>query len=143
MRLFNTIKRYKRKLERHFNRKEGNRHQFNFSCDRNIAMAIKLMAKSLGTPIYPLCEHLLQLGSAEVVALMEDPALRERLCRHLLERHLMVPAVVPELEPVSRRAMRFKNAMNFLELLDNANNPQAQLEIIMELWNKSKEPERH
>ena len=99
-------------------KKQKERKVFGFLCDPKLALAIKMMAHHLETPIYPVAEHLLQLGMKEMVAMLDDEALKERLQRHLLQQHLLVTELDEETEPVSRRALRIRNAIKLLNLYE-------------------------
>jgi hypothetical protein len=90
MGLFRAVKRYKRKLEKRFAKQK--RTQLNFACDKRIVMGLRLLTRDLEVPMYPLCERLLQLGVAEVAKSIKDESLKEELCRHLIQKHLLVPA---------------------------------------------------
>jgi len=60
-----------------------------------------------------------------------DEALRERLCRHLVEDHLLTPITKPESEPTSQRAMKLENTMKLLELIElRDGSPEGVKEII-------------
>ena len=89
MRPFRTLKRYKKRLEQRFTQQNG-RTQLNFTCDNELVLGLKALAQHLEIPIYPLAEHILQLGMAEVLTSIGDKALRENLQRHLLQDHLLV-----------------------------------------------------
>ena len=132
MGLFKAVNRYLRKVESRFTKQIG-RIQFNHPCDKVVVLAVKIMSKQLGAPLYVIAEHCLQLGLSEMAAIVDDVALRERLCRHLVEDHLLIPAVKPESEPISRRALRLKNAIRLLELLEIKSSPEAQREVILRL----------
>ncbi len=136
MGLFRALKHYRKKLEKRFTR-QITRKQLNFVCDERIILGLKIMAGSLEVPIYPIAEHLLQLGAAEVLISMKDEALRERLCRHLVEDHLLTPVTRPESEPVSRRALRIDNALKLLELLETRSSPEAQRDVILRLMEET------
>jgi uncharacterized membrane-anchored protein YjiN (DUF445 family) len=94
---------------------------------------VKILAQSLEVPIYVLTEHLIQLGAKEVAELVQDEALKDQLCRHLVRDHLLTPITKPQSEPISRRLYRLKNAMNLVELLETKNTPEEQRLIITEL----------
>ena len=132
MRPFKTLKRYKKRLERRFTQQNG-RTQLNFMCDNKLVLGLKALARHLEIPIYPLAEHILQLGMAEVLTSIEDEALMENLQRHLLQEHLFVKDLKTSSELISRRALRLQNAVRFLELIETRSSPEAQREIIEEL----------
>jgi hypothetical protein len=126
--VFRLVKRYKKKLEKQFIKQNG-RDQWNFACDKRISIAIKMLAKELEIPIYPLCEHILQLGMSEVVIATENENLKEELCRHLVQSHLLVPET--ELEPPSEGALRARSVISFLHTVENwAGSPEALAEVV-------------
>jgi len=129
MDLFGIKKRFKRRIEKKF--EPIQRTQFNILCDRKLATRVRMLAHALECPVYCVAEHLLQLGLAEVSVSLEDQALRERLCRHLVQDHLLTPVTKPESEPISRRALRVRNAMKFLDLIEiRAGSPEVVRQII-------------
>ena len=130
MGLIRVVKRYKRRLAKRFSR-EIRRRQLNIATDRALVTFIRLMAHQLEVPIYVLCEHSLQLGIAEVYTMTQDKALKDELCRHLVQDHLLTPVTKPESEPISRRALRLRNAMDFLRMLDDQKTPEAQRAVIL------------
>ena len=69
------------------------RKVFGFLCDPELALGVKLLAHQLEVPIYPLAEHLLQLGAGEVIREIEQPERKRKLQDHLLNGHLLVPAL--------------------------------------------------
>lgn len=127
MNILKTVKQYKRKLEKRYSKQK--RTQLNFSCDGKIVLALKVLARDLETPMYPLCEHLLQLGASEVVISMQNEGMREQLCRHLLQEHLLVPET--ELEPPSKNAARAQKAVDFLDLVERMAGDSEALTDIM------------
>ncbi len=127
--MFRVVKRYKRKLESHF-KKQVDRGQFNIMLDSQLAALVKATARRLEVPTYVLSEHLLQLGVVEVMALMQDEALTERLGRHLLDQHLLVAALDPEPETTTQRVRRISNVLNLLEMLEITADPQEQTDLI-------------
>ena len=131
MDIFGLKKRYKKRIQKKF--ESISRVQVNFMCDNQLATRLKVLAHALEVPIYPLIEHLLQLGLSEAAIIATDEALRERFCHHLVEDHLLTPATKPESEPISKRALRLQNAIRLLELLENRSSPQAQREVILRL----------
>ncbi len=48
------------------------------------------------------CEHSLQLGITEVYTMTQDEALKDKLCRHLVQDHLLTPVTKPESEQLSQ-----------------------------------------
>ena len=137
MELFGALRRYKRRLEKKFT-KQIRRGQFNFACDERIILGLKMMAQCLEAPVYVVAEHTLQLGASELMVIVEDEALRERLCRHLVEDHLLTPVTKPESEPTSQRALKLENAMGLLELLETRSSLEEQKKIILRLMEKAK-----
>lgn len=135
MGLLKTVKRYKNRLAKRFS-KEIQRKQFNFYCDWKVIVTLKAFAGKLEVPVYVLTEHCLQLGILEVINLMEDEALEDQLCRHLVRDHLLTPVVMPQSEPISHRLIRFRNVMSLLSLLEAVNTPEEQAEMIMGLFKK-------
>jgi hypothetical protein len=135
MRLLGTVKRYKRRLSRRF-RKEIKRQQFNFYCDWKVVVTLKAFAHKLEVPVYVLTEHCLQLGVLEVIDLMEDEALNDQLCRHLVRDHLLTPVTKPQSEPISYRLTRLRNVSNLLSLLEIRKSPEEQAEMILGLFKK-------
>lgn len=133
MQLFRAIKRYKKRLEKRFTQQIG-RKQLNVMCDNRLILQLKALASYLEIPIYPLCEHVLQLGLAEVLTGIEDEALKENLERHLLQDHLLVKELQAMDETTSRRALRLRNTMKLLDLIElKAGSPEAVREIIARL----------
>ncbi|MFC2018686.1 hypothetical protein ACFLU4_01850 [Chloroflexota bacterium] len=132
MSLIRVIRRYKKKLEKKFG-KQIPRAQFNITCDCKIILALKKIAQCLEVPVYVITEHALQLGLREVDAIMDDEALSERLCRHLVEGHLLCPAIKPESESISRRALRIRNTLYLLRLMESRKSPEEQQQIIQSL----------
>lgn len=136
MELIRAVKRYKKGLAKRFTKEIG-RKQFNYYTDRALITLLRLQARHLEVPIYVLCEHCLQLGLAEVYAMTQDEALKDQLCRHLVQDHLLTPITKPESEPLTRRVLQLENAMHFLELLETRNNREEQKEIISALMKKT------
>ncbi len=133
MALLRAVKRYKRKLERKFT-KQIKRVQFNIACDKEIILVAKVLAKRLEAPVYVVSEHALQLGLSEIAILAEDPVLKERLCRHLVQDHLLVPVTRPEPETLTKRALRVQNTLEFLRLVETkAGSPEVVREIMKQL----------
>ena len=135
MGLLGTVKRYKNRLIKQFGNKVQ-RKQFNFYCDGDIIVTLKALGSELGSPIYPLAEHCLQLGILEVLELTQDRALRDELCRHLVQDHLLTPVTKPQTEPISRRLTRLQNVQSLLSRLEILKSPHEQREIILELFSK-------
>jgi|WetSurMetagenome_2_1015567.scaffolds.fasta_scaffold184786_2 hypothetical protein len=134
MKLFRTVKRYKRKLEKRFSHKK--RTQLNFACDEKIVTGIKMLAKELEVPMYPLLEHLLQLGASEVLEITKNDHLKEELCRHLVQEHLLVP--VTDIEPPSANAIKARKAVDFLDAVEElAGDPKALAEIMAKMMKEA------
>jgi len=143
MGLLKTVKRYKKRVSRRFS-KEIKRQQFNFCCDWSITVTLKAFAHKLEVPVYFVTEHCLQLGLLEVIDLMQDEALKDQLCRHLVRDHLLTPVTKPQSEPISRRLIRLRNVMNLLSHLEIVKSPEEQAGIILGLFKKVRtdEPDR-
>jgi len=136
MNIFAIRRRNRKKVQKKYESKS--RLQVNFLCDRKLAARLKELAHALEVPIYPLLEHLLQLGIREAMVIAQDEALRERFVRHLVEDHLLTPVTKPESEPISKRALRIENALRLLELLETKNSPEEQREVIVSLLEQTK-----
>ena len=125
------IRKYKKKLEKRFKKGEINRVQLNFACDVGLTARLKLLATFLDTPLYPLAEHVLELGMSEVAMSLSDASLTEILQRHLLKEHLLVGQLNPLDRHVSDRAKRIDSALNFLRLVEaKAGSAEAVEQII-------------
>ena len=133
MGLIKIIRRYRKKLEKRLSR-QIRRQQFNFQCDECLIDTLRGLAAHLEVPIYPLTEHTLQLGLLEITTVIQDDTLRERLCRHLLKAHLLVPSIQPESDLVTDRVLRLRNTRDFLRLLEVKKNPEEQKKIVTQLW---------
>ena len=92
--------------------------QLNFVCDAGLIARLKLLARYLESPTYPLAEHVIELGMSEVAAMLIDDALKERLQRHLMQEHLLIDALDPEDRSTSVRAERIHDALRLLELIE-------------------------
>ena len=90
------------------------------------------MAATLGCPIYPLAEHVLELGLHELVVILGDESLKEELQRHLLQDHLMVTELAPEHEAASQRAERLRNALTLLRLYEVAGVPVEEITEVLD-----------
>ena len=112
------FKKYKKKLEKLFKREEIGRKQLNFACDVSLIARLKLLARYLDTPFYPLAEHVMELGISEITVNIQDRALTELLQRHLLKEYLLVGQLNPVDRHVSERARRIDNALKFLKLIE-------------------------
>jgi hypothetical protein len=76
-----------------FNRKKPKKRKvFGFLCDPNLARGVKTLARYLEVPIYPLAEHLIQLGAGLVVPALDDEEKKKELQEHLANEHLLVPS---------------------------------------------------
>ena len=125
------LRKYKKKLEKRFKEGEVKRVQLNFACNVGLIARLKLLAKYLDTPLYPLAEHVLELGMSEVAVNLSDASLTEMLQRHLLKEHLLVGQLNPLDRHVSDRAKRIDSAMKFLRLVEaKAGSVEAVEEII-------------
>ena len=91
------------------------RRQLNFACDAYLIARLKLLAKYLDTPLYPLAEHIMELGMSEVAVMTRDKALTEILQRHLLQEHLLVRQLNPVERRVSERARSIDAALKLLD----------------------------
>lgn len=91
------------------------------------------MAHQFEVPMYVFCEHCLQLGIAEVYTITKDEALKDQLCRHLVNGHLLTPVTKPESEPLSRRVLRLDNAMKYLEIVDAGRTLEQQRAILLKI----------
>ncbi len=138
MGIWGAVKRYRRRLAKRFTR-DISRRQLNIATDRAIVAIIRLMAHKLEIPLYVLCEHTLQLGLSEIAILTKDESQKERLCRHLVKDHLLVSSLEPEHKTASRRALKLKNAMEFMTLLETRRSPENIRRILMDLWEKTDE----
>ena len=112
------LRKYKKKLEKKYKKDRIHRSQLNFTCDIRLIARLKLLAKYLDTPFYPLAEHVLELGMIEVAAKLQDSTLTELLQRHILEEHLRVGHLDPLDGHVSERAKRIDNALKLLQLVE-------------------------
>jgi len=112
----------------------SSRKQLNFSCDVGLIAKLKLLADYLDTPIYPLAEHVLELGMSDIAISVQDKTLTEGLKRHILKEHLLVRQLNPVNRHVSERARRIDNALNFLKLIeDKKGSVEAVQQIINQL----------
>jgi len=112
------LSRYRKALEKKFSKKPVPRKGFNFLCDIQLVNRIKIAAKMLECPIYPLMEEIIERGMSDVGVIMTNEILTERLQRHLLTEHLLVDHIDPETETESRQALRLRNAIEIVELYE-------------------------
>jgi hypothetical protein len=97
---------------------------------------LKLLARLLEVPQYVLNEHILQLGTSEVLEIMKNDALKENLQRHLVQEHLLVSAT--EIEPPSDAALKAKNAVEFLQTVELlADNSEAVVSFMDKLTHEA------
>lgn len=68
------IKRYKKKLEKLFTGEELHRKQLNFTCDIQLITRLKLLSVYLNTPLYPLLEHVIELGINDIASMTISPS---------------------------------------------------------------------
>ncbi len=65
------------------------RKQFNLTMAEEVILGVKLIAASLEVPLYVACEHILQVGSYQVLKDIKDPRERQKLTEHLVKVHLL------------------------------------------------------
>ena len=65
------------------------RKQFNLTMAEDIILGVKLIAAILEVPLYVACEHILQVGSHQVLKAISDPEKRQKLTEHLVKVHLL------------------------------------------------------
>ena len=65
------------------------RKQFNLTMSEEIIRVVRLIAAILGVPKYIACEHILQVGSYQVLQAINDPEWRDKLKEHLVKVHLL------------------------------------------------------
>ena len=65
------------------------RKQFNLTMADDIILSVKLIAASLEVPLYVACEHILQVGSYQLLKALKNPEKRQKLTEHLVEVHLL------------------------------------------------------
>jgi len=63
--------------------------QFNLTMAEDIILGVKLIAAILEVPYYVACEHLLQVGSYQVLKAIDDPEKLQKLTEHLVKVHLL------------------------------------------------------
>ena len=125
------LRKYIKKLEKRHKKESIDRRQLNFTCDVNLITGLKLLAKYLDIPFYPLAEHVLELGISEISVKVQDSALTELLQRHLVKEHLLVRQLNPLDSHVSDRARRIDSALRFLRLIEHkAGSVEAAKQII-------------
>lgn len=57
-----------------------------------------MIATRLECPIYPVAEHMLQLGAEQVYPALQDEEFKKELQDHLASEHLLVPALAEQNE---------------------------------------------
>jgi hypothetical protein len=82
------VKQANEKMVRKVLGKSSGRRVFGFKCSPNIQASMKSFADQIHVPLFALVEHVLQLGSMQIKAAMNDPEEREELRRHLTEVHV-------------------------------------------------------
>ena len=117
MEVLGFLRPYRKKIERKFHR-ERKRRQLNFMCDHVLCNLLQEMAKSLECPIYVIAEHVLEMGTGDVLILLQDMALKEELQRHLVEDHLLVEGLKPPGRHVSRRLQQIQNVLRIVSLIE-------------------------
>ena len=65
------------------------RKQFNLTMAEEIILGVKLIATILEVPLYVACEHILQVGSYQLLRVLNDPQKRQKLTEHLVKVHLL------------------------------------------------------
>lgn len=119
------------------------RKDFNVLVDKKLILRIKLMAAELETPLYPLVEHLLELGLAEVGVEIQDAALETELKQHLFRDHLMSDKVKPS-KTASARVRRIESALEFLHLYEIGGvKPQEIKDALDKLEKEAKEKQKN
>lgn len=71
---------------------------FGFPCTPSIKDSVKNLARQIRVPIYPLAEHLLQIGTVQIEADLEDEEFKKDLENHLINEHLLPAVLVAENE---------------------------------------------
>ena len=96
MGITNTLlKAYYRTIGRKYN-KSVKRKQFNLTIDEEIITGVKYIAAVLEAPYYVACEHMLQVGSYQVIQSLNDEESREKLKEHLVKAHLLGKELMDE-----------------------------------------------
>ncbi len=80
--------RYQHKIEKKYI-KTIKRKQFNLTMADDIILSVKLIAASLEVPMYVACEHILQVGSYQLLKSLKNPEKRQKLTEHLVKVHLL------------------------------------------------------
>ncbi len=65
------------------------RKQFNLTMAQDIVLGVKLIAAGLEVPMYVACEHILQVGSYQLLKALKNPEKRQKLTEHLVKVHLL------------------------------------------------------
>ena len=129
-----VVSRYRKALEKRFSRKPILRRGFNFPCNVVLANRVRLAAKLLGCPIYPLAEEVIERGLSDIGEVMKNETLTRRLQRHLLTDHLLVEHLDPESRTDSMQAKRLRNAMRFLELYEEKGLTPEDIRMLLSLF---------
>ena len=98
--------------------KEGDlprRKGFNIECTVGLANQVRILALALECPNYAIAEHLLELGLNELVMILSDDDLKEKLKVHLLKEHVLVAGVNENDIPFSFSAMRINAALKLID----------------------------
>ncbi|MEE9399826.1 MAG: hypothetical protein V3V23_06115 [Dehalococcoidales bacterium] len=81
-----------------FKKKKPRRPIFGFPCTPAIKYAVKSLAGQIRVPVYPLAEHLLQIGATQIETDLEDEESKKDLENHLINEHLLPPVLDVENE---------------------------------------------
>jgi len=105
-------------------KRRSKRRVFGFPCDPGIALLVRHAAQVLETPIYPLAEHMLQIGCVAVYRCLEDEKVSQRLHDHIIEEHLLV-------EKVSHKE---KDSESIIDHIDLSPEQQEQAKLILNIF---------
>ena len=130
------LKKYKKKLQKLFNRPEQ-RAQFNVMCDKRLIELVRGLARDLEAPIFCITEHLLEIGVLEIAFLITDADQKQALQRHLVQNHLLVSKLDPLDHKTSHRLQRMQMAMSLFETLEKSKGTEAAREIITSIINET------